>query len=449
MNWIRTAMLLLLAAGLAACGADGDGNSLAPVAVPAEQAPVTSQAPDAPDVPEGDLDPPEAPTGPADSGGVDAPAGQEPEPPPVATPAPGLAEAFPGLDRLPGTAHPADPLTGSLLESFPLGQIVSGGVSKDGIPALTNPRFVDASSADYLHADDLVLGMVVNGQAKAYPHNIGWWHEIVNDWVGGHPVCVTFCPLTGTGLVFDSLGADGRQFELGVSGLLYNNNLIMYDRRDGRTLYPQIFSTAVEGPRQGENLTLLPVVETTWETWLRLYPDTRVVSGDTGISRDYTLYPYGDYRLDHQFLIFGLQPSLRQNPNDFARFYEVKDLVLGVRLNGDPKAYPFAAMGQRQAIHDQVGGVDILVVWDRAAQLAIPFARQVDGQVLNFDIDSEQGFPFSLVDRETGSRWTSTGRAVDGPLAGQQLVQVPAHNSFWFAWVTFWQDTDLWFGDEG
>ncbi|NKB71675.1 MAG: DUF3179 domain-containing protein [Candidatus Latescibacteria bacterium] len=447
MDWIRIVLIGAVGAGLVACGSDG-GNSLASVPGPAEEVPVASQPIDSR---QPEPTPPLTPESPGADGELDPEAPQvEAEVPPLGdSPIPDLTAAFPGLEGLPGSAHPADPLSGSLLEAFPLNLIVSGGVPKDGIPALTNPSFVGAARANYLQPGDLVLGMVVNGQAKAYPHNIGWWHEIINDRVGGHPVCVTFCPLTGTGLVYDGLASNGRQFELGVSGLLYNNNLIMYDRRDGRTLYPQIFSTAVEGPRQGESLTLLPVVETTWDTWRRLYPETQVVSGNTGFSRNYEVYPYSDYRVNHQYLIFGLEPALRQNPNDFARFYDSKDMVLGVRLNGDPKAYPFAALGDRQLVHDQVGDVDIVVVWDQAAQLAIPFAREVDGQVLDFDIDAEQGFPFSLIDRQTGSRWSSTGAAVEGPLAGHQLVQIPAHNSFWFAWVTFWQDTDLWLGQEG
>ena len=426
------AVLLTGAIGfLSACGG-GDGS----------KAPLAS-APDSPG-PVGTTDPAPTPDPGPDSGPV---AGADPVPPPVNEPGPvgGVhPRPFPGLVDLPTPAGPFEPLTGSLLERFPLDQIVSGGVPKDGIPALTNPAFVRPDQIDYMGPDDLILGMVVNGQAKAYPHNIGWWHEIVNDRVGGHPICVTFCPLTGTGLVFDGMDVNGQQFELGVSGLLFNNNLIMYDRRDNETLYPQIFSAAVQGPRTGETLTLLPAVETTWSTWQRLHPETQVISGDTGTPRNYTRYPYGNYRVDHQFLIFGLNPSLLRNPNPFATQYERKDGLLGVRLNGDPKAYPFAAMGTRRVLNDQVGGVDIAVVWDADSQLAIPYARRVDGQALTFDLDESTGFPFSLVDRETGTRWTVLGEAVDGPLAGRQLTQVPAHNSFWFAWVTFWQDTDVW-----
>lgn len=350
------------------------------------------------------------------------------------------------LARFPTPAGNHPPLSGAGLDldGFPLDAIVSGGPPKDGIPALTNPVFVRQSEVSYLGDEDLVLGIVVGGEPRAYPENIGWWHEIVNDRIGGQPISITFCPLTGTGLVFATQDEGGGQFELGVSGLLFNNNLVMYDRRDGLTLYPQLFFTAVEGPRQGESLRLLPVVETTWGTWKRLHPDTRVIAGGTYPLSQYTSYPYGDYRTNHSFLLFGLRPSLSRNPNPYAVSYPTKDGLLGVRLEGQAKAYLFADMGERAVIDDQVGGVEIAVVWDRASHLALPYLRQVDDQILSFEIDPAAGFPFGLRDRQTGTRWDVEGRGIEGPLQGKRLVMAPAHTSFWFAWVSFWQETEVW-----
>jgi hypothetical protein len=417
-----TAALFLLA-----CGDDNGGaTATAPIASePVPNQPSNPASPELQDIPPANppiVDDPltETPAAPSDAGGP-------------------LPNVFsPQITASPFAA------SGRSLEEFPTRLIVSGGVPKDGIPALSNPSF--AADASFLNADDLVLGVVINGQAKAYPHNIGWWHEIVNDRVGGHPISVTFCPLTGTGLVFDAQDEDGSQFELGVSGLLFNNNLIMYDRRDGRTLYPQLYFTGIEGPRHSESLTLLPVVETRWGTWKRLHPETQVVAGGTYNRSQYTRYPYGDYRVNDSFLIFGLSPLLGTNPNPVANLFGAKDRVLGLRLNGQAKAYPFDQMGKRQVINDQVGGIDIVVLWDRGTHLALPFSRKVGGQTLNFDIDQSAGFPFQLVDRETETRWNANGIAVEGPLAEtkQRLTQVPAHNSMWFAWVTFWQDTDVW-----
>ena len=425
---------------LIACGGGGNGDS--PVS-PSPTPPVVDNGDSQIDLPgspdDAALNPPV----------VDIPA-PDVNPPPVddidtgtVEPPPPMAEGV----QLPPVFAAGDPLSGSglTLDRFPMNQIISGGVPKDAIPALTNPSFVHASDISYLAADDLVLGVVINGEARAYPHNIGWWHEIVNDVVGGTPICVTLCPLTGTGLVFDTADDNGDAFELGVSGLLLNNNLIMYDRRDN-TLYPQIFSTAVDGPRQGETLSLLPVVETNWNTWVRLHPDTRVVAGGTYSVDRYSRYPYGNYRTDDFFLLFGLNPRQSANPNPFATTHGAKDMVLGVRLDGEARAYPFDNMGRQAVINDDLGGVDIVVVWDRDSNIALPFARAVDGQSLTFDLEEHGAWPLGLRDRETGTLWNVEGVALEGPLRGQRLTQVPAHNSFWFAWVTFWQNTDVWQG---
>ena len=101
-------------------------------------------------------------------------------------------------------------------------------------------------------------------------------------------------------------------------------------------------------------------------------------------------------------------------------------------------------MGQEAIINDQVGGVDIAVLWDRESSLAIPYARQVGDQVLSFELQTDDGFPFLLRDRETQSLWNVNGQAIEGPLEGQQLTQVPAHNSMYFAWITFWQNSEVW-----
>ena len=149
------------------------------------------------------------------------------------------------------------------------------------------------------------------------------------------------------------------------------------------------------------------------------------------------------YRTE-DFLVSRLDPVMRRNGNPHAGDHGWKELTLGVRLNGEPKAYVFEDLGERIAINDHLGGEDILVVWDRDSQLALPYWRQVDGRSLTFTLDPDVGFPFSLVDEETGRRWDILGVATEGPLADHRLVQIPAHNSFWFAWVTFWQETQVW-----
>ncbi|HUF68182.1 MAG TPA: DUF3179 domain-containing (seleno)protein [Longimicrobiales bacterium] len=167
---------------------------------------------------------------------------------------------------------------------IPAGEIFDGGPGKDGIPALWNPDLVaaDGPGLEYLQDDDRVIGLFWNGQAIAIPHNIGWWHEIVNLDLEGLQVAVTFCPLTGSSLAFDRSAIGGSTF--GVSGLLYRNNLIMYDRNQPESLWPQMARGARCGALSGTSLDMVPVIEMTWAGWRSLHPDTRVISGDNGLN---------------------------------------------------------------------------------------------------------------------------------------------------------------------
>ena len=335
---------------------------------------------------------------------------------------------------------------GNFLGTFPTDQILSGGVPKDGIPALTDPQFVDLTSSDanYILDDDLVLGVVINGEAKAYPHNMGWWHEIVNDVVGGQPVVVSLCPLTGTGLVFNGQGGNGTRITCGVSGLLFNNNLIMYDRRDDATLYPQMIHTSISGSIGGE-LQLLPVIETTWRYWKQLYPNSKVVSVRSGTysSGRYTQYPYGSYRDLTQAPDFPSFPALSDNPT--AQLFPPKTMTLGIRFGETAQAYPFPIMGDQAVINDTLADTDLVIAFYAQEQYARPFSRIVNGQTLTFEkvTSTDPIYPFLMRDSETGTTWNLKGEAIAGALQGQTLMPIPAHNSFWFAWATFWQNTGI------
>ncbi|MDY7081249.1 MAG: DUF3179 domain-containing protein, partial [Halobacteria archaeon] len=177
---------------------------------------------------------------------------------------------------------------GTPLEAY-ANNAVSGGVSKDAIPSIDNPKFVSPDSVDFLKPRDIVFGVEMNGDVKAYPQKILVSHEIVNDAMGDENVSVTYCPLTGTAIGYKRGGTT-----FGVSGNLVNNNLIMYDRAtDSR--FPQILGTAVSGKHKGKSLEEFRVVWTTWENWRNQHPDTQVLSTDTGFLRNYDRDPYGSY----------------------------------------------------------------------------------------------------------------------------------------------------------
>jgi len=172
---------------------------------------------------------------------------------------------------------------------IPSNRILSGGPPKDGIPALTYPKVETAEAADnWLKSHDLVLGIVVGGVARAYPVRILNWHEIVNDRIGQHTFVLSYCPLCGSGMAFDT---DDR---FGVSGMLYQSDVLLYDKKS-ESLWSQLMMQAVAGPRTGEKLQQIPLEHGSWSDWKTAHPNTSVLSRHTGYHRDYSRNPYAGY----------------------------------------------------------------------------------------------------------------------------------------------------------
>lgn len=251
-------------------------------------------------------------------------------------------------------------LNGFAIENpaVPIDEIRVGNPRRDGIPALDSPRFVSALAVD-LSADDPVVGIVLNGQAKAYPLKILTWHELVNDRVGQQAILVSYCPLCRSAYVF-AREVDQRVLTFGVSGLLYNSNVLMYDRQT-ESLWSQVATEAISGPLQGTELTQLLATTTRWQTWRSEHPDTRVLSTRTGYARDYQRSPYDDYASSPTLMFPVAQTSDRFPP---------KALVAGVAVNGAYKAYPFSVLEQLPAsyLRDTLGGEVLTLRVDKLAR---------------------------------------------------------------------------------
>jgi len=315
----------------------------------------------------------------------------------------------------------------------------TGGQGRDAIPSLTDPSLVDPGTEHtaYLAGDDRVLGLLIDGKPLAVPQNILWFHEIINfdDW-GGRTFAVSYCPLTGSSLAFDRGAVDGAEF--GVSGLLINNNLIMYDRGE-ESLWPQMNRQANCGAAVGTRLPMIPVVEMTWTGWKTLHPDTKVVSSQTGYARDYRAgaFPYPDDYEDpeNDRLLFDMPIDDRRPP---------KERVLGVPVGEDGGvAIPFGELdgdASARAVDVTVGGGEVVVFWDDEAQGAMAYRPMLEGEALSFSVRDGR-----IVDEQTGSTWRVDGRAVEGERAGARLEPVSrAYVSFWFAWAAFQPDTEIW-----
>ncbi len=270
---------------------------------------------------------------------------------------------------------------------IPFSQLRSGGPSKDGIPSIDDPKFVNINEADkFLRNDDPVLGLDYKGVARAYPHRIMNWHEIVNDTVAGEPILVTYCPLCFTGIAFERK-IDGKETTFGVSGKLYKSNLVMYDRTT-ESLWNQLGGEAIIGEHLGKKLVQIPLETITWTDWKTKHPDTEVLSKDTGHIRDYDRNPYEGYETDRD--TFGTEfEDDRLHP---------KKKIWGVEINGKFKAYSDEALAQVGNLNDSFAGKNLKI------------SRGQDGAVTIQDA------------------------------AGKDLIPTI---SFWFAWVAFHPETEL------
>ena len=270
--------------------------------------------------------------------------------------------------------------------------ITSGGPPPDGIPPVEKPVYLSIAEASKQWRDDAIVdGFTIDGQPRAYVRFITVWHEIVNETAGGKPIAITYCPLTGSTLVFSGELADGRTTSFGTSGMLYNSNLVMYDRAT-KSLWPQLFGVAVRGERKGERLREIGgAVTTTLGRWKAKFPSGVVLSKDTGQARAYGTWPYGDYDSGGTPLF-----PVRYGDDRF----QAKKLVVGVRERGAALAIPKDEFAQRREARIEVGRRELVAQYDA-------------------ELDAVR-----VLDRKT-------------------LEPVSAYNVMWFAWYAFNPKTEV------
>lgn len=214
---------------------------------------------------------------------------------------------------------------------------IYAGAGRDGIPSLELPtideyqerNYLEESNPFYLDDDALVIGIKVGDQYRVYPHAILDWHEIVNDTISGEAVSIIYCPLTGTGMAWSRM-VNGVETTFGVSGLLFNNNIIPYDRFS-ESNWSQMRGECVQGTWSQTEAEPYQVVETNWGTWRSMFKAVPILSNKTQYARDYGEFPYGDYRTNDDFMAFPLTYDDDRLPR--------KERVHGVVLNGTAKVY--------------------------------------------------------------------------------------------------------------
>ncbi|NDJ77523.1 MAG: DUF3179 domain-containing protein [Chloroflexi bacterium] len=321
-------------------------------------------------------------------------------------------------------------------------EIISGGVGRDGIPPIDNPEFESSDSAsEWLQPQSPVIAVEIDGDARAYPLAIMTRHEVVNDMFGDLPVAVTFCPLCNSAMVFER-SIDGQTLRLGVSGLLRNSDLIMWDDVS-QTWWQQLTGEGIVGRYTGRTLTVLPSQVVGFEAFAQQYPDGTVLAPTAG--RDYGRNPYVGYDTDDTpFLFLGEADD---------RLFPTARVLAGV-IGGEAIAYPFEALAEESVVNDTVGGFDVIAIWQPGAASALDqssiddsrdvgmaalYNRELNGEVLTFFVDDDG----LIRDEATNSVWNVFGTATEGELAGSQLRQMAAAPHFWFAWAAFRPETGV------
>ncbi|MBE9527253.1 MAG: DUF3179 domain-containing protein [Proteobacteria bacterium] len=273
--------------------------------------------------------------------------------------------------------------------SIKIEDVFSGGPPRDGIPSIDNPKFIDVDKVDFLQDDDIVIGLVRGEKVRAYPTRILVWHEIVNDVINGDAVAVTYCPLCGTAMVFERNIAE-QLHTFGVSGLLYQSDVLMYDR-ESESLWSQLAMKSISGPEVGKKLTWLPSDYLTWKAWREKYPKGEVLSTETGFNRNYKSKAYSSY--------FASDKTMFPVPHTRKELSK-KAWVIGIIVGGQAKAYPVKKLSTDNVILDKLGNTQVSIKYN---------VEQHFAQVTN-----------------------------------QQNEQIPSVLVFWFAWQAFYPNTELW-----
>ena len=315
---------------------------------------------------------------------------------------------------------------------IPKDEVVDGGPGKDGIAALTNPEKVSISDITYLSDDDLVLGFVNQDYTIAYPHPILDWHEIINANVGSRSISIIYCPLTGTGIGWDRI-INGQETTFGVSGLLYKSNLIPYDRLTNSN-WSQMLLKSVNGSLIGTQSKNYTLFETTYKTWKEMYPNSLIVSTNTGYQRNYSQYPYGTYKTNHDLILF---PTGKKDHR-----LNAKDRVLVVFHNEAKKAFGFNSFSNNiSIIEDKIDNTDFIIVGSKDHNFIVAFKSSHMGDPLTFS-PLQLNFPAIMIDHE-GTSWDAFGRGISGPREGQQLEKATQFIGYWFALSSFYLRLEL------
>ncbi len=325
--------------------------------------------------------------------------------------------------------------TGNQEWLVPSNEVRDGGPGKDGIPSVDSPNFSSIGQIDFLDPEDLVIAVETAEGVKAYPHPILDWHEIANDELSnGKNLALTYCPLTGTAIGWNN-NINGQKTTFGVSGLLYNSNLMPYDRATNST-WSQMSHQCVNGDLIGTEIEPIHLVEMNFNTLREMYPEAQVMNTNTGFNRNYERYPYGDYKTNNTSLIFPVNNSDNRVSN--------KERVLGVVVNEQVMIYRFNSFKDQSTnvVQNKFIGKDLVVVGSQEKNFLAAYESVLpDGTALTFEAIQGQ-LPIVMRDNE-GNEWDVFGKAISGARKGQTLPEVLNYIGYWFSWAAFNESLEI------
>ena len=379
-------------------------------------------------------------------------------------------------------------------KSIDLRELRSGGPPKDGIPAILDPKFVGVDQANtWLAPKEPVLIVEHAGEARAYPLQILIFHELANDQIGDLPILVSYCPLCNSAITFDRR-IDGKTYTFGVSGMLRNSDMVMYDhqtdslwqqltgdaivggltgkqldrRIDGKTytfgvsgmlrnsdmvmydhqtdsLWQQLTGDAIVGGLTGKQLTLISSQVVPWDRFAKSFPDGKVLSRQTGHRNRYGTTPYGGYEFSNR-LMFPVAAKRQADVRPMER-------MLTLTLAGKTRAYTFEHLRGKKVTDGKIKDRRYVVFYEptalstmdartiadsRAVGSVGVFSPVVDGEKLTFQFKNGK-----IIDKDTKTTWDILGKAIDGPLAGQQLDSIEHGVYYAFALLAFYPRAEL------
>jgi hypothetical protein len=324
---------------------------------------------------------------------------------------------------------------------IPSEEIISLNLSSNAIPAINNPVFSEANEISYVSDDRLVIGIRENDIIRAYPHQVMDWHEVVNDTFGDKRIAITYSPLTGTAVSWERR-INNVNYSYLASGLIFRNNTIFTDTQTG-SHWLQMQFRGVNGDQSGTDTETVQVVETTWETWSAMYPESEVLTTQTGSEFNYNDYVLGenynnpdntetftsvknsDDRLPMKQRVHGIIQNLPAEESSSVKVYVIDDFNSGVNV-----------------IQENLGGSEYVIAGSSDHNFAVAFDRMIDDGIL-LDFTAIQGNLPNIMQDSEGNTWNIFGYAVDGPREGQRLNPANSYTGYWFAWADMFPGLEI------